>query len=94
MSSSSAISNAKGRLRSITGSVTIAVSVNNRNDTEAGVFIAHDVLTPPAVYGFEIDTTIELQYYIDNALAGEGLGAAASTGEAEIYASVYIEKIG
>ena len=94
VSAASAIDDAKGRIRDITNSATVVASLNSRHDTEAGVFNTHVVITAPVIYGFTTSTTLELQYYVDAALATTGLGAAASTGEVEIYAFVFIEKIG
>lgn len=77
------------RLRNTTDSISLILSPRQFVATgEQGICSLHGT--------FSLDDTadIELQYSCNNGQSGSGLGLAMSTGEAEIYAELVIEKIG
>ena len=80
-----------GRLQNITSAVTLARSV--QSEAQDGDNISMQAM------GFGIFTVaasqaLELQYYTKNTQATNGLGAALSTGDNEIYRKILFERIG
>lgn len=75
------------RLRDTTNNVTLGSGRANCNTSSLSVSFS-------CTFSLSGTSNIELQYYVSGAKANNGLGAAHSTGDAEIYAGVTIQKIG
>jgi hypothetical protein len=79
----------KLRLQNTTASSTIAIGTNNTANTTNGYVIAN----MSTVFTLSVSSTIELQHRCNSTTATYGLGLACSFGDAEVYASITIQRI-
>lgn len=85
---------ASGRIRNITDSTTLIVAeTQHRNFALSSNGATLSVKTPTYKFTINSSKTFELQYYRDAIQTSNGLGVNSSTGESEIYASIFIQKI-
>lgn len=78
------------RVRNVSDNVTVAQSLNlYANSAAAYAMVAP--IAEGATFTIASSKVFELQYYVQTALATNGLGAASSAGT-EIYANVWIER--
>jgi hypothetical protein len=85
----------RGRLRNVTANTTVALSLNVRLHEELNESAAIDCPIGPVLLDLEHPATFELQFYCESEDGNTwalGLNLAGS-GEAERYASVFIQKI-
>lgn len=79
------------RFQNITAGTTLALSSsdfagNTAMELEPTIF--------PTLVTLTVPTVVELQYYVTVAKATTGLGVAANIGVSEIYAQIFIQKVG
>ena len=83
--------NVQSRFRNTTDNATVALGIISRcgnTDSEHAEAFLQGRFT---IAGTKV---FELQYYANGSNSGNGLGNAANTGEDNVYADVFIEKIG
>lgn len=84
----------KGRIKNVSDGSTLAVGLNARIHIARGESAAVDAAIPKTVFSIDEESTFELQYFAQSAQTDSyGLGFAASSGEVERYAYVYISKL-
>jgi hypothetical protein len=90
LSASGTAGGAGARLRNITDSTTIGLS-GGEYDGQTTLSANSAIL--PAKFTIAGSKVIELQYYVTQAQTTNGLGYPLSSGEDEIYAQIFIEKV-